>query len=175
MATSSEFVGLINSAFKQSYTDMIDTLIEGCQVPCTLIHGVTLFTSCPNCLFDAIGNKSANRYASGGPMPFTVGMCPMCHGVGKIPDEQTSTINLVPLWDSKDWVGVSNVSIGNPNEFVQTLSVIATFDNLVEAKDIIIDTGITNFTRNIFSRVGEPQPCGFGASNYIFTMWKRKS
>lgn len=154
---------------------MIDALIEGCEIPCTLIKGVTLFTACPNCIFDPIGNKSANRYAAGGPMPFTVGQCPMCHGVGRIPDEQTSTINLVPLWDSKDWVGVGDLKIGNPNEFVQTLSKIETFDDLVEAKDIIIDTNITNYTRNIFTRKSEPQPCGFGASSYIFTMWKRKS
>ncbi len=167
----SVFTNLISPAFKQLHVDMITELIRGCSVTCTLSFGVTLYVSCANCIFDPIGNKSSNRYLSGGPAEFSTGMCPMCGGAGKIPDVQTETISLVPIFDYKGWI--PGLTVASPDGFVQTLSVFSTFDILKRAKDIIIDTSIDLSVRPRFERHGEPEPCGIGTSDFVLTLWKR--
>ena len=167
------FEGLISAEFKGLYTSLMDELVRGCEVPCILKYGVSKYDDCVNCIFSPIGNKSANRYQTGGPMPFSVGMCPMCFGAGKIPVVTDVPISLIPLWDSKEWVGVSGLDIGNVNQHVQTMGKVETYDDVREAKSIIIDTSLTQYARNEFERVSEPQACGFDSSSYIFTLWKR--
>lgn len=173
MPASSLFAGLISTEFKTLHVQMITELISGCSVTCTVTFGVTLYNDCPNCLFDPIGNKSANRYQTGGPAPFTVGQCPMCAGVGKIPDEQTSTLSLAPIYDYKSWIPGITSNVRSPNGFVQTISAFSTYDTLKQAKEVIMDTAIDSSTRARFERFGEPEPCGMGASSFVLTMWKR--
>ena len=167
------FVGLISSAFKQLHIDMITEVIRGCSVTCTIITGVTLYDDCVNCVFDPIGNKSSNRYQSGGPAPFTVGLCPMCAGAGKIPNEQTTSISLAPIYDFRQWIPSINAPVGSPEGFLQTLSLFSTYDDLKQAKELIVDTSIDTSVRPRFERHGEPEPCGLGSSSFIITMWKR--
>ncbi len=168
----SNFTGMIGSDFKQLHVDMITELIRGCAVTCTLSFGISKWINCANCVFDPVGNKSANRYQTGGPMPFTFGTCPMCYGEGKIPDEQSSTVSLAPVYDYKDWVPLKS-NVQSPEGFVQTLSLYSTFEVLRRAKDVIIDTATNASTKTKFEKYGEPEPCGIGASSFILCMWKR--
>ncbi len=174
------FAGIITAEMKTTFTQAIDSLLESaaCTVPCRLITRGTRFTSCSNCVFDPIGNKSSNRWLNGGAIPFPNGqLCPMCGGVGKIPDENTSTIDLMPIWDARQWVSFGGMvrehTTQTGHDFVQTMSKFATYDELTQATEIIIDTDIEGYVRNRFARVGNPEICGFSASSYIFTMWKR--
>lgn len=167
------FDGLISDQFKQFHVDMITEVIRGCSVECTLIYGTTLYIDCANCIFDPIGNKSSNRYQSGGPAEFTVGVCPMCAGTGKIPQDQTDIINLCPIYDYKRWLFSQGADIASPQGFVQTISAFSTFESIVQAKEILIDNSISANVRARFERYREPQPCGLGGSEFIGTIWKR--
>ena len=168
----SDFTGLISDEFKQLHIDMITEVIRGSSVSCTIIFGGTKFTDCENCIYDVVGKKSSNQYQSGGPIPFTTGICPFCSGIGRIPDEQTETISLCPIYDYKSWIPM-NVSIESPMGFMQTLSLFSTYSTLVRAKEIIVDSSITNVVRSRFQRYGEPQPCGLGSSSFVSVMWER--
>lgn len=167
----SDFTGLITDEFKQLHADMITELVTSCTVECQLIYGQTLFEDCPNCLYDPIGNKSSNRYQTGGPAPFT-GICPICFGQGKIPNEQTTDIDLVIIYDYKSWVP-TGIKYESPFGYVQSLSLLNTMNDIKRAKEILVDTSLDSSVRQRFERAGEPQPCGFGAATIIATMWKR--
>ena len=169
----SDFDGLISSEFKQLHIDMITEVLRGCNVPCQLIYGNTLFTDCPNCIYDSLSGRSSGRYEAGGPIPFYSGTCPYCNGIGRIPTESTDTINLCPIYDYRSWVPTINSNVNSPYGYVQTLSLFSTYSTLQRAKEIIINTDITSTVKARFERNGEPQSCGMGSSSFIATMWKR--
>ena len=76
------FSGIINDEIKALFKNAISALLDDAAltVPCTLMYGGK-FATCSNCIYDPIGKKSANRYLSGGPIPFNNGqICPFCHG-----------------------------------------------------------------------------------------------
>jgi len=167
----SDFTGMIDATFKQLHIDMITEVIRACAVTCTLSFGVTLWTDCANCIFDPIGNKSSNRYQTGGPAAFTVGICPMCAGAGKIPDVQTSTVSLAPIYDYKSWIPMTT-KVQSPNGFIQTVSLFSTYAELTQAKEVIVDTAIDTTVRSKFERYGKPEMCGLGSSSFVLVMWK---
>lgn len=169
----SDFDGLISTAFKQLFIDAIDSLLSDTSltVPCQLIYSNSKFTECPNCLLNNMTGKSSGQYKTGGPIPFSAGVCPYCHSLGRVTDEQTETLYFGVIWDSKQFLG--KFPVGNPNEFVQTVSKKTTYDEIKRANQIIIDTGITDYTKNKFERVSEPAFVEFGSSSYIITTWKR--
>jgi len=177
-AGSNPFAGLITEAVHQLYTDGIDALLEqgACTVPCRVSYGITKWTECPNCIFNPNTKRSSNKYKSGGSIPFNTGICPYCKGEGRLPDSQTDTIYLLPVWNYKEWMPISSVHkilLQTPEGYVQTLSKMATIATLKRAKDIIIDTNIEDHVRQKFTRYGEPEPCGLGRSSYIATMWQK--
>ena len=165
------FDGLITDSIKQLHADAMTELVTATAIECSLIFGQTLFTDCPNCIFDPVANKSSNRYQTGGLYPFQ-GICPLCHGVGKFPDEQTATVNLCLIYNYKDWMPIV-APVNSPEGYIQTLSLLNTLDNLKQAKEMIADTSLVSSVRQRFERYGEPQPCGFGQATIIATMWKR--
>lgn len=164
---------------KTLFTDAIDAIVASgsCAVPCTLIYGDTKVINCPNCYFDAVGRKSSNKYTPGGPIPFTVGICLYCHGAGTIPSgSPNETINLVPIWDYRDFVGWkgSNDLARYPDGVVQTMSKMSTITKLKRAKEIIINSDIDQYTHHRCTREGEPTPIGFGNDAYIITNWRHQ-
>ena len=170
----SDFTGLIGDDFVQLHIDMMTEIISACSVECTAIYGVTLYDDCPNCVFDPIGNKSANRYQTGGPAPFTVGQCPLCAGAGKIANEQTETICLAPIYDYKSWIPGITSNVQSPYGFVQTLSMFDdTYDTIRQVKEIILDTSLDSHVKARFEKHGEPYPCGLGHTKVVVAMWKR--
>jgi hypothetical protein len=121
-----------------------------------------------------VGRKSSNRYKAGGPIPFTTGVCPACNGKGRSLDQQTDTVTMIPIWDSKEWL--VKIIVDNPNQFVQTLSVWDdTYMKIRRANNVVIDTSVTDASRNRFERWDIPQPCGIDNTQFAATMWKRIS
>jgi hypothetical protein len=171
----SDFDGLISTAFKQLFVDAINEVLSntGLTIPCQLIYSGSKFILCNNCLFNPTTGKSSGRYKTGGPISFSAGICPKCKGGGKLLDEQTQTLYFGVIWDSKQWIG--KLPVGNPNEYVQTISKAEYFDEIKRANSIIIDTDLSDYTKNKFERASEPYFVEFGSSDFIFTMWKRIS
>jgi hypothetical protein len=171
--TANPFNALNWSGMKSLHNDMIDSVITNMAVTCQIIHPPA-FTDCSNCGWDAVGNKSNNVYASGGPMPFRNGQtCPMCMGSGKLTTEETENVSLVVLWDESDWLPIQggfNVKV--QDGMLQTWGLKATYAKIKEAKEIIIDTSLNNLHVHRYVREGEPWWCGFGESRYSVCMWR---
>ena len=167
------FTGLISEDLQNFHRDMIIEVLRACSVSCTISYGVTKYDDCDNCVFDPIGNKSANRYQSGGPAPFTVGNCPLCAGAGKIATETTDTISLAVLYDFKDWLPLG-VNVQSPKGYIQTIGIWDdVYTKITRAKDILVNTGLSEDVNFKFEKYGEPWPCSFGHNHFCVAMWKR--
>ena len=165
------FSGVITAAMKTLHKDMIDSLLydDACTVPCTLIFEGNLQNIIVGSgSVDPIGNRPPGVLPFGGP---TVG--PPRSGVE--PNEETDTLYLMVIWDSKDWIRTSFAAtlVNSPEVFVQTLSTVANLVLLKQADRIIIDTDLEGKVRHTFTRYGEPEPCGLGPSTHMITMWKK--
>lgn len=176
MATN-PFTGIITPALKTTFNNAIDAMLEAtaCTVPCQITYGDTKFTDCPNCIFSAHTGRSSNRYQSGGPQPFSFGNCPVCYGKGKIPDEQTESIDLIILWDYKDWIGFQGTEARTlaKDGFCQSMSnLVDTITAIKKAKYILLNTDLDLYIHHRFERYGEPNPIGFGSDRYLITTWK---
>lgn len=171
---SSPFDGIITPGFKLLHKQMIEALLDcdSCSIDCVATLEGTKFTDCPNCLKDNLGGKSANVYAGGGPIPFTHGMCPYCLGAGELTTQATETVCLMPIWDSKRWI-LSNPNIKVADIAVQTMSKINTYPVLQRTSKLTIDTSLTPLGIPDFIRLSNPEPLGFGGSNFIICSWGR--
>lgn len=173
----SVFTGIITAQFKQIYRDMITALLEdtALTLPCQLIFADTIFTRCPNCIYDAMSNRSSNIYLAGGPISFTHGVCPYCHGMGTLPADTTLNMNLMVIWEPKQWVGWTGVKDNTivPYGQAQTISTLATLPDLKRCQSLLIDTNIQQYVKYLYERITEPGPLGLGSDDFIVTMWKR--
>ena len=85
-------VSLCKSKILTTFKDNIDAVIDTFGKTCRVYYPPKQI-SCVNCILDPIGNKSANRYLHGGPIPFRNGaLCPVCNGVGYRAEETFSAI-----------------------------------------------------------------------------------
>jgi len=175
-----DFTGIITSDMKALHKNAIDALLEDTALtrPCQLIYSGSKFTSCPNCIEDVIGKKSANRYETGGPIPFPDGqICPYCQGRGRVVVEATETLYLMVIWDSKDFIGFRGAHMDDArdlNGMVQTLSSFATtYSKLKKANYIIFDTDISTQTKEKYTRASTPAPIGWGNDDFVITLWER--
>ena len=169
------FSGIISSSMKGLFKDAIDALLEdtALTLPCTLYYGVTKWESCNNCTYDPIGKKSSNRYQDGGPVPFPFGgVCPVCNSAGKRPVITTDTLNLAVIFNYKDFLQMST-PVNNPAGIIQTVSKKETTSKLKRAKEIQVATDIKAYADHRFERMSEPEPVGFGNSDFVICNWKR--
>ena len=107
---------------------------------------------------------------------FDIIICPVCNGAGKIMDDSTASLNLVVMWDYKDWkqfIGPSNTAQLAEAE-AMTLSEISTYDELLKVQEVILDTTVANgYATQRFNRVGRPNLLGLGSSEFVLAFWKR--
>jgi len=171
---SNPFSGIINNNFKQLFTNAISALLydDSCTLPCKLYYGATRYEDCVNCVYDPIGQKSANRFQDGGPSPFPFGgICPMCNGAGKRSVETTEEINLMVIFDHDQFMNRGTVA--DPAGMIQTVTFASNTPKLKRAKEIVVATDITSYGRHRYERVTEPQPCGFRSEDFVECLWKK--
>lgn len=167
------FSGIISSDFKSLFTDAISALLydDACTMPCTIYYGITKYEDCANCIFDPIGQKSSNRFQDGGPLPFPFGsICPMCNGNGKKGVDSNENINLMVIWDSKEFINVGTVN--DADGMIQTVTFIENITKLKRAKELVTATEISSYNRYRYERISEPNPCGF-SNEFVECMWRR--
>lgn len=179
-----DFDGIITAEFKALHKDAIDALLEdtALTLPCRLYYGNTKWTDCPNCDMSPTSGMSTNRYTSGGPVPFPNGqICPYCNGRGRTEDEQTEDVYLGIIWDMKQWLKLgaigslaASASTNTGESYIQTVSKFSTtYEKIRQAKELVVDTDIAANVHLRYVRYGEPKPGGFGADNYVVTIWQR--
>lgn len=171
---SNPFSGIITSEMKTLHKNMIDALLydDACTVACRLIFEGSLHNSAsPSIGVDPLGNKPPSVFPHGGPWFNNVGPS----GSGYEPNEETTTINMMVIWDSKDWIRTSFAQslVNAPEVYVQTITFASNLTLLKQADKMVVDTTLETQARYTFTRHGEPEPCGFGANTHIVTMWKK--
>lgn len=156
------------------YKEACDELINNTNIgkQCTLYYHPTV-TECPNCVFDSFSNKSAGVYKAGGPLPFTIGLCPWCNGEGLKETEVTENINLRLYWTRKDWIK-TGVPVNIPDADLMTIGFIADMPKCQQALYIRIISEQSNYGFWDFNLSSEPYPHGFGKQYYFIAFWKRK-
>ncbi len=168
------FTGIITSAMKTLFTNAIDAMLEddALTIPCRLVHEGSTWVDIPGANTpDPIGNKPPGTFLHGNPR-----FGPPRTDVIAVSNEgDDDTLYLCVIWDSKSWIETpsSKVAANSPDMFVQSISKISTLVQLKQADHLVIDTDIEAQVRHNFQRQGEPEPCGFGASSYVTTMWKK--
>lgn len=100
-------------------------------------------------------------------------ICPVCNGVGSFPVTTTESKDIVVIFDNKKFINFGNVNVSQGD--MQTITPITMYTTLTTADYILVDTSVTPYTQNKFTRVSEPQPVGLGENKYIFTNWQRSA
>ena len=175
MGLFDNFSSIDYSGLQTVFNDAIGSMLDSvaCTVPCTLEYGVTKYENCTNCVYDPIGRKSSNTYQAGGPVPFPFGgLCPMCNGEGKRPVISTENINVIIVYNPKEFMNY-DTSVNNPEGLIQTMGRLSLMNSFRRAKTLKASTDIpSGFTRT-YERIDEPTPCGFGDSTFCVCTWKR--
>jgi len=174
MATN-PFSGIITSSFKSLFNNAISALLEDSAgtVACTLSYGVTKYESCVNCIYDPIGRKSSNRYQNGGPVPFPFGgICPMCNAAGKKPVETYENVNLMVIFEPRQFLGISTPT-NTPDGYIQTVGKKEMTPKLQRAKEIVVSTDLSGFFPHRYQRADEPTPIGLGNNEFVVCTWRR--
>lgn len=166
--------GIITPGLKSLFNNAISAMLydDACTIPCQISYGITKYEDCPNCIASPIGSQPANRYQDGGPIPFPFGsICPMCNGEGKKGIVTTEDLNLMVIWDQKDFFQVGTVN--TPEGDIQTMTFADRTPKLKRAKELIVATNIGSYSTHRFERITDPVPCGLDADQFVVCTWKR--
>jgi hypothetical protein len=169
------FSGIVNSNFKTIFNNAISSMLDStaCTVACTLKYGVTKYDSCSNCIYDPIGKKSSNRFLNGGSIPFPFGgICPLCNGAGKRPVESSEAVNLMVIFDPKQFMDIGT-PVDTAGGMIQTMGKKEMTPKMQRANQIVVSTDISGFFSHVYQRVSEPTPMGLGNNEFVICMWKR--
>lgn len=155
-------------------TDTFTDLLNQLGKPCRLIYPPKQ-VSCPNCVFDAVGNKSANVWLDGGPQPFPNGQeCPMCNGVFYAAQEVTRPITLLIAWAPAQWFVRAPNGFQIPDGMIQTKGFIADLPFVLQARQMVIETPIEGMNRYRFFLDGEPvDVSNITPGRFFVSRWRR--
>ena len=171
----SAFSGIIDSSFKSVFNNSISALLEddALTTACTLEYGITKYDNCANCLYDPIGQKSSNRYQSGGPAPFPFGnLCPMCNGNGRRPVTSSESVKLAVIFEPRQFLEIKT-PVNTADGLIQTLAGKTLTPKLQRAKEIIVATELSGYFSHRYERISEPSPIGLGSNEFVICTWKR--
>lgn len=161
------------SSLQSIYNRQMDLLLasNGLTTKCQLNFGVTNKQLCPNCIYDPILKKSSNKYKSGGPLEFTLGMlCPYCNGIGVYGRENTETIYMAIIADNRKWINPP-INIAIADNMIQSICSAKYASIIKQSKSMTVLYSTTNDNPQ-YTLYGDPNSTGLGDNNYIFCMWK---
>jgi hypothetical protein len=163
----------IRNLAKDAFSDLINQLGK----PCKLIFPPKM-TACANCIPDPIGNKSSNRYNTGGPAPFPMGsICPVCGGKGQIATENSRVVTLLINEDPKQFdksLQLNNSNIYYPDGTIQAKGFIADLPDVLKCTEMIKDTNIQPYIEYRYKRYGEPlSPGNIVQGAFFISLWTR--
>lgn len=129
--------------------------------------------TCPNCVFDSATGSSSNKYKTGGPISFTYGICPYCHGKGKINTPSGDTVYLRMYYDSKSIKKIAGIEI--PEGDAVCIGYIADKQKLKKAITVIPSYEIAEYGEIHYRLKSEPQPWGLSKDKYFYAHLSRES
>jgi hypothetical protein len=160
----------IPSELKDLYKDAVDALLlsELTSEECTVVYPPKN-EQCINCFPGPMGSGS-NVYRSGGPRPFTFGVCPYCQGDGFKTVSSTDTIRLRVFFASDRSKKELYAKLGNVPFERYEAQIIGHMDDLAKVKradHLILVTQHSGNKRISCKLLGEPNPWGFGKDLYF--------
>lgn len=126
---------------------------------------------CPNCIFDSSSGRSSNKYKSGGPISFTYGICPYCHGKGKINTPSGDTIYLRVYYDQASFKKLGYTDV--PNGGAMCIGYIADKQKIKKATRIIPSYEIKEYGENVYKLASDPVPWGLSKDKYFVAQLSR--
>lgn len=168
------FDNIITQEMKNIFNSAIDSLLKenSLSISATLNYSQNTTAICPNCEFDPISNRSANRYNGVGTDSFAEGqICPVCHGFGYVETTSSENVAIGVIFDQKHFINIDKANMVNiPNGSIQTICSNIYYSQLRSADNIsfVISKEIYSYKRS-----SSPTPMGFGDTNYVVMLWER--
>ena len=156
------------------YQEIVDELINNDFVgeSCQLTYP-ELKSDCPNCILNSATGKSSNKYQQGGPIPFTVGICPYCRGAGVFSTPQVEVIRLRVYWTNKDFRKLGFVDVPNGN--IMVIGFMSDAAKMKRCTDVMVLNDMSNVFNLKYVLSGEVLPWGFGHNKYFVAQLARKA
>jgi len=79
---------------------------------------------------------------------------------------------LAVIFDYKQFLNMST-PVNNPEGTIQTIGKKEATPRIKRAKEIQVATDIAAYADHRFQRISEPEPVGFGNSEFVICNWKR--
>lgn len=144
-----------NSLFDKYY-EVVDSLYDNPNIGDETKLVTVTRTECPNCV-----PGSSSVYKPGGPIPFSIGICPYCGGSNYIESEATETIRVRTYADKRKWLKIGNVEV--PDGSVQILAKISDLTKIKKCSYMIFFP-LSDWKYKLDS---DPFPYGFGKRNFV--------
>lgn len=163
---------LVPDEIFQKYRDVVDEFTNTTfGINCRLEYPPKEI-ACINCIYDVQNKKSTNKYKTGGPIPFSFGICPHCNGRGFKPEIQTDIIKLRVYWDKKSWLKVG-IPLNIPDGMVQAIGFMSDLPKIKKSQKAVLNSDQEGHNSWAYKLSGEPIPHGFGRDRYVITYWER--
>lgn len=137
-----------------------DSMINQLGKTCRCIYKPTQ-TVCTNCLVDPTTHKSINAYNGTGPIPFTVGKCPVCSGTGFLPNQIENFTDIIASVNYKpkmDQYLPNNTPI--PDGLIEIKGYLTDVAHVRQSEYIIVGQGNTGYGSERYTKFSEPVSTG---------------
>lgn len=127
---------------------------------------------CPNCVFDAIRNRSTGIYITGGPRPFQRKReCPWCKGRGFEEIVVEKCIKCLVRWNPRD-IREYGISLKDHKDVVRFKTFATEFDDLERAQTAISNYDIRGQLTLRVRLIRPPILTGLRDSRYCISFWE---
>ena len=159
----------------QYILDLYDTTVNDFNesnfgVNCKLFYG-TNRTICPNCIYNEALSVSTNIYLTGGPIPFTTGVCPYCDGIGFKEVQASESIKLRVYYERKSFIKME-VPINVVDGAIQTIGSIEYLNKCKRCNHMIANSDLEIYNQYRFILASDPVPFGLTKKEFI-AYWNR--
>jgi hypothetical protein len=169
----------LDDSIKSVITDALDDILAntadgGLGKTCLIVYpGRSV--PCNNCVWDPIGNKSANRPVSGAPVPFSSGPCPVCGGQGRRTDQATEEITLKCNWEMKRFAfPIPSIKLRAPYSLVEVKGYMVAVPKLLKMDYIVVNLPVAPYIRQKFRLASEPgDPSNIVQGRYFIALLER--
>lgn len=128
--------------------------------------------SCNNCVVNSFAGVSSNVYRSGGPAPFTFGLCPICGGNGYLETENTERVKINVYDNPKHWIEIG-FKVDVPDGTIQIRAYLNDLAKLMRAQSLELDYDKTQYGSRRFLRLSEMVPIGLADLKYCVGFWRK--
>lgn len=167
----------ITDAMKAQIQQAFDDVVTELGRPCRVVYPPQ-WAPCVNCVSDPIGRKSANRWRTGGPVPFSNGTtCPLCKGAGgHNAPPATADVELKIEWDrGRFWVPVPQSAIKGSLTTCQAKGLASELPKLTGADHLLVHLPVAPFSLHKFVLAGGPWfPHSIVQGRYAVTQWEAR-